>query len=205
MKIESIKNINITLLFSGPINHSLISQKDLSDLFKIGDIEKDKYTFIEAPGLKVFILPNQQKEIIFEANRILINDKTGRNPKDSEIVNDLQKLLNTNLLEKDRIIAYGFNYHVIAIPSNGSFKIEDLIGEKITNNIKGIKKGGISAVFEKAGIKYGLDLNILEEGEQKFLAHLNAHFDISELLNFGMLKEKISEEYKNFEEIIQKL
>lgn len=205
MKIESIKKINITLLFSGPINHSLISQQDLLNLFRTGDAEKDKYTFIDAPGLRVFILPNQQKEIIFEANRILINDRTGKSSKDSEVVNDLQRLLDTNLLEKDKIIAYGFNYDVIAIPSNGSFEVEDLIGKKIITIIKEIKKAGINISFEKDGVKYLLNLNILEESGKKFLALINVHFDISELPNFITLKEKILKEYKNFEEIIQKL
>lgn len=205
MKIESIKNVNITLLFSGPINHSLISQQDLLKLFEIGDVEKAKHTFIEAPGLKVLILPNQQKEIVLEANRIIINDKTGRNPEDNEVINDLQKLLKTSLLEKDKIAAYGFNYNIIAIPSNGSFKVKDLIGEKVTTTIKGIKKAGISTNFERSEIKYVLDLNILEEGGQKFSAHLNAHFDVSKLPDFKMLEERISKEYKNFEKIIQKL
>ncbi len=205
MKIEAIKNVNITLLFSGPINHLLISQKDLLDLFKVGDAEKDKHTFIEAPGLKVLILPNQQKEIIFEANRIFVNDKTGKDPKDSRVIDDLQKLLNTSLIEKDKIAAYGFNYNVVATPLKGSFKIEELIGEKITTNIKGIKKAGINTTFERSGVKYVLDLNILQEQGQKFSVHLNAHFDVSKLPDFETLKEKMSEEYKNFEKTIKKI
>jgi len=205
MKIESIKNVNITILFSRPINHLLISQKDLLDLFKISDPDKDKHTFIEAPGLKVFVLPAQQKEIVFEATRILINDKTGVDPKDSKVIDDLQKLLNTNLFEKDKIAAYGFNYDVVAIPPNGSFKIEDLIGQKITTSLGEIKKAGVNTSFEKNGVKYLLVLNILEEGGKKFSAHLNSHFDISILPDFETLKEKISKEYREFEDIIKKL
>ena len=205
MKIESIKNVNITLLFSGPINHLLVSQQDLFGLFKTSDIEKDKHTFIEAPGLKVFILPTQQKEIIFEANRILVNNKTGKNPENNELIVDLQKLLGTNLLEKDKVVAYGFNYDVIATPSSGNFNVKDLIGEKILANIAGIKKADININFEQKGIKYTVGLNPLDENGQKFLIHLNAHFDILKLPDFEVFKKNFVEEYKNLEEITQKL
>ena len=46
MKIESIKGINITLLFSLPLNHLLIDQKELVEMYKMGDAEQDATTFI---------------------------------------------------------------------------------------------------------------------------------------------------------------
>jgi len=92
MKIEAIKNINITISFSSSLNHLLISQKDLLELFKTGDPQKDLHTFIEAPGLKVLIFPNRQKDIVFEANRVLVNEKTGVRPEESKIIDNFQKI-----------------------------------------------------------------------------------------------------------------
>lgn len=63
MKIETIKSVNITMLFASPINHLLISREGLLNLFKTDDKEKDKMAFIEAPGLKVLIFPNQKKRV----------------------------------------------------------------------------------------------------------------------------------------------
>lgn len=78
MKIESVKNLNITLLFSAPLNHNLVSQQELFGSFKTDDPKDDLNSFIAAPGIRALIFPNRQKEIIFEANRILINEKTGK-------------------------------------------------------------------------------------------------------------------------------
>lgn len=76
MKIETIKNVNIAVLFSEPLNHLLISQKGLLDLFKTRDQQKNQHTFVEAPCLKVLIFPNLKKEVVFEWVRVLVNDKS---------------------------------------------------------------------------------------------------------------------------------
>jgi len=115
MKIEAIKNINITVLFSAPINHLLVSQEELLNLFKSGDQQRDQHNFIEAPGLKVVAFPNLKKDIVFEASRFLINDKNEVIEK-TQIIDDLQKIINSSMIEKDKIIAYGFNYDTIVYP-----------------------------------------------------------------------------------------
>lgn len=52
MKPQEIINKNITILFSEPLNHLLISPTELINSFKIGDEKLDRHTFIEAPVLK---------------------------------------------------------------------------------------------------------------------------------------------------------
>lgn len=91
MNIESVKNINITLLFSSPLNHLLISQSDLLNKFKSEDADDNQHSFIGAPGLKILLFPKKQKEIVFEPTRILLNDKTGIAVENTEVVDDLQK------------------------------------------------------------------------------------------------------------------
>ena len=205
MRIESIKNVNITALFSAPLNHLLISQGDLLKLFKTGDQENDKHTFIEAPGLKVLMFPKRQKEIVFEANRILINEKTGVEPGKSEVVEYLQKILDGNFIEKDKIAAYGYNYDVMIVSDNDGFKVDDFVGKKFAS-LAEIKSAGINISFDKNNIKYVFETRPLSDNDQKLVAHFNAHFSVSKLPSNKELKENLKiqfEELKN--SIIEKI
>jgi len=176
MKIETIKNINITVLFASPINHLLVSQKGLFDLFKTGDETKDKMAFIEAPGLKVLIFPNRKKEFVFEGVRILVNDKSEVLPENSEVIDDFEKIIKSDMVEQDKIVAYGFNYDAVIMPENSNFKNSDLVGSKIAD-IPGIKSVGVNMVFEKNDIAYAFEIKPIGS-EQKFIAHFNAHFSM---------------------------
>jgi len=204
MKMERVKNINITVLFSTPINHLLISQKGILDSLKSGDIEKDKHTSLEAPGLKVLILPNRRKEFVFEGVRILINDKTGKEPKDSDIMNDFQKIMES--IEQNKIVAYGFNYDATIIPSDteAGLSIDDLVGTKIAK-IPNIKSAGVNISLEEAGTSYVLEIKPIGS-ESKFIAHFNAHFKITDKLPSSLeLKKQIISQFNKFKEIIKKI
>lgn len=202
MKIEVIKNVNITALFSTPINHLLISQKDLIDLFKTNNQKNDERTFVEAPGLKVLVFPNRQKEIVFEATRILINNKTGRNPEETEVVDDLYSILKMDLIEQDKLSAYGFNYDVVVVPESDSFNINDLIGSKIAK-IENIKNAGVNLSFEKDNIIYILDIKPIRG--QRFVAHLNVHFSANKLPSQQDLKKDIKIQFEELKSILQKI
>lgn len=203
MKIESIKNINITLLFSEPLNHLLVSQKGLLDLFKTGDQQKDLHTFVEAPGLKVLIFPNLKKEFVFEGVRVLINDKSETVIEKSEIVNDFRKILDSNMFNMDKLAAYGFNYDAVVIPENDNFKISDLVGAKIAG-IENIKNAGVNVLFEKGSITYALEIKPIGR-EKKFVAHFNAHFSVNKLPRDQELKKAMENQFIEFKNIIQKI
>ncbi len=203
MRIESIKNVNITALFSAPFNHLLISQKDLLDLFKTGNQENDEHAFIEAPGLKILIFPKRQKEIVFESNRILINEKTGVEPEKSEVVEYLQKILEGNFIEKDKIAAYGYNYDIVIEPEGGGFKIDDFIGKKFSSLVE-IKSAGINISFDKNNIKYVFETRPLKDNDQKLVAHFNAHFSVSELPSNKELKESLRAQFEELKNSIIK-
>lgn len=205
MKIESIKNVNITILFSEPLNHILISQRDLLDLFKTGDQENDKHTFIEAPGLKVLVFPNRQREIIFEANRILINEKTGTEPEKSEIIDYLQKILDSSFIEKNKIAAYGYNYDLVIASNDESFKISDFVGNKIVS-LAEIKSAGINISFDKNNIKYVFETKPIRDNDQKFVAHFNVHFSVGQLPSDKELKEDLKAQFEEFKNnIVEKI
>ncbi|MCG2808737.1 MAG: hypothetical protein L6275_00100, partial [Candidatus Portnoybacteria bacterium] len=191
------------MLFSAPINHLLVSQKDLLDLFKTGDQEKNKHAFVEAPGFKVLIFPNRQKEIVFEATRILVNDKTGREPKKTEIVDDLQTVLKIDGVEQDKLVAYGFNYDVVITPGRDNFNINNLVSDKIAS-MENIKNAGVHLSFEKDNIVYALDIKPIRI-KQKFVAHFNAHFSANKLPAAKILKKGISAQFEELINILKKI
>lgn len=203
VKIEAVKNVNITVLFASSINHLLISQGGLLDLFKTGDEAKDKRTFVEAPGLKVVIFPNRKKELVFEGTRILVNDKNEVLPKDSDIIDDFEKIIKSDMVEQNKVAAFGFNYDAVVIPENSSFKSNDLVGSKVAG-IEGIKSAGVNILFEKEGTTYVLEIKPIGS-EQKFVAHFNAHFSTNKLPGTKELKEKINKEFLEFKNTIEKI
>lgn len=205
MKIEAVKDVNITVLFTSPINHLLVSQKGLLDMFKIGDLQKDQHTFVEAPGLKVLIFLNQKKDFVFEGTRILVSDKSEVLPKDSAIMDDFEKIIKSDMVEQNKIAAYGFNYDAIVIPENGNFKISELVGSKIAD-IKdiNIKSAGVNISFEKKNTTYVLEIKPIGI-EQKFIAHFNAHFSTNKLPAVDELKLKIIKEFTEFETVIRQI
>lgn len=203
MKIEAIKNVNITALFASPINHLLVSQRGLLDLFKTGNEDKDKMAFIEAPGLKVLIFPNRKKEFVFEGIRILVNDKSETLPENSEVIDDFEKIIKSDMVEKDKVAAYGFNYDAVVMPEDSNFKNSDLVGSKIAD-IQGIKSVGVSMIFEKNNTAYTFEIKPIGS-EQKFIAHFNAHFSANKLPDAKELKEKMNRELLEFKDIVKKI
>lgn len=205
MNIQSIKNVNITVLFANPINHNVISQKELVDLFKTGKQKEDLHTFIEAPGLKVLIFPNRQKELIFETNRILINEKTGNTPEKVTIINDIEKVIKELSDIKDSNIAgYGFNYNVV-VDQSSNFKIEDIAGKKISS-LSGIKSVGVKVGYEKNSVKYLLEINPFEVSvEKKIAVHFNVHFSQNKFPNAKELKDEIENKFNELKLLLEKL
>lgn len=201
MKIESTKNINVTLLFASPFNHLLITQRDLLSLYNTGDPKKDEHTFVEAPGLKILIFPNRQKEIIFEASRILINDKTGGDLASSEVVADLFRITTQNFIEQNKQIAYGFNFDVLTAPNDDNFEIADLIGDRIAS-LTEIKSAGITISFDMDSISHMLEIKPIIGEVQKFLVHFNAHYNEDSLPEESTMIQRMNEQFNEFRSFI---
>jgi hypothetical protein len=200
MKAKDIKQVNITVIFSESLNHLLIPNMDLFELFKTSDEKLDKHTFLEAPGLKVLVLVNRQKEIIFEANRILINDKSKREPSKSEVVDDLEKIIQKGLVDRSKIVAYGFNYDLIAeSEKNDPTKF---INPEIQLMIPSIKSVGIKLTFEKNDHQQTLDVTPLRE--KSFLVHINTHYS-RKLENAKEVKVQLQKDFSGFINLMKKL
>lgn len=202
MKIQGLKNLNITLLFSTPLNHLLISQSDVIKLFTTGDVQKDLFSFVEAPGLKAAMFPNQKKDVAFEASRVVLNDKSEVEIGKSAIITDLRKILNAKLfVDQSKLLAYGFNYDFLVELDNGS----DLIGKKISE-LRGvtIKNAGVNFSFEKNGVTNALSITPTGK-EKQFLVHLNSNFNSTDIPEDKVLNEQIIAQFKDLEEILNNL
>jgi len=201
MKIQGLKNLNITLLFSVPLNHLLISQADVIKLFSTGDSQKDLFNFVEAPGLKVAIFPNQKKDIAFESLRVSLNDKSEVEIDKSTLITDFRKVLDSGFIDKSKIIAYGFNYDFLIELDNSN----DLIGAKISKipDIT-IKSAGVNISFEKDGLTHMLTITPTGQ-EKKFISHFNSHFNSNDIPTNEILKTQIQEQFNEFKEMIENL
>ena len=124
-------------------------------------------------------------------------------PNDSDVIDDFEKIIKSNMDEPGKVAAYGFNYDAVIIPGNSSFKISDLIGTKVAG-IQNIRSAGVNILFEKDGATYVLEIKPIGS-EQKFVAHFNAHFSTNKLPDDRELKEKINKEFFEFKNAIEKI
>lgn len=202
MKVNEIVNKNITILFSEAINHLLISPTDLIRLFKTGNEKLDLHTFIEAPGFKVLVFPNREKEIIFEANRILINDKTKEEPAKSEIFDYLENIIEKNkTIDKDKILAYGFNFDVIALSEKR--KSKDFLNPGVINLFDNVKSTSFRLFFEKDSLLQDFQVSPTAI-ESQFLIHANTHHS-GGLEKKEKMRKKFLEDFNKVIKLIEKL
>lgn len=201
MRIQGLKNLNITLLFSDPLNHLSFTQDDIIKLFKTGDQQKDLFNFIGAPELKVVIFPNQKKDIAFEKLYIKLNDKSGVEIEKSILIDDLRKILDSSFIDQSKIIAYGFNYDILVELDNGN----NLIGSKISKipDIN-IINAGINISFEKDKLTHVLTITPMGQ-EKMFVVHFNTHFNSNKIPKNNVLKKQISAQFKEFKKILKNL
>ena len=198
VKIKNFKNTNITLIFSVPLNHLLITQSALFKLFSTGDAQKDTNNFIEAPGLKVMIFPSQGKEFVFESNRLLINDKSDSAVISSSLIPGFQKILDSGMVDTKDIVAYGFNYDIaIALDEN---TVATFLNPKIVKSLD-IKSAGISVTFNREGTEYKLQIAPSGQGND-FIAHLNVQYNAHSLPDALALQKDFEAQSEMFKKII---
>lgn len=120
------------------------------------------------------------------------------------MVNDLRVIMEKSFFEKEKIVAYGFNYEIVAIPDGADFQIDDLISEKIAK-IGGIKGAGVSIVFGKDDTRQVLKIEPLEGIDQKFNVSLNIHYSKKDLPSFDDLRKDLIFSFKEFVDVIAKI
>ncbi len=200
MKIQSLKNVNITVLFSAPLNHLLISPDKITKFFITGDPQKDGFNFIEAPGVRVIIFPNQKKDVTFEPFRLIVSDRSGVDIEHSTIVSDFKKVFDTDLVDPSKMVAYGFNFDISVETEKG--ELVNIVGSKLLE-LPDAQVGGATVLFAKGGIKYVLDMKRINE--KIYLVHLNVHFVTSVIPDIRLITRNIHLQFKELGNIIQNL
>lgn len=210
MTIDSIKKINITLLISEPINHSLVNQTSLLSLFNVVDKKTEdfkKYSFVQAPGLTVLNLIEEKKEIIFDYNRVLINDLFSTDPDSSNLAECIMKFVDgANLIQMDKIAAIGFNFTLVA-DNKKKINYNNILTKKTLESFIGkgenIEKAGfkINVLGKKA--KKEIQLNSISEGKSIIAA--NYHFDGNTIIVHNKIREEMKESFNDLLKIINKV
>lgn len=201
MKIQSVKQINITILFPEPLNHALVSIPDLREKLKTGNEDQDKINIVEAPGLKVLIFPVRKREVVFEQNRLLINVKEPEDPAKSDIFEYLDKGFEQTKQDRKKIAAYGFNFDAI-VTGNGK---GNLLGNRVIKAIKvPIEEQGVKVTFTVKDRRFTLQLNPTgTPGE--LLGNINIHHASNILPDNKVLQKEIEEDLEEFHNLIQRL
>jgi hypothetical protein len=207
MKIKSRENIqlNITAVFS-EIDHAHITAEKMREVFGLTEEEKRKSPFFEIPGVKSLIFPpERQKDIIFEANRIRLNDKSRKEPKDSDLVQDFYKAFE-NLVDKTKLIAYGFNYDIL-VTTEEPVEYKIFIGKKMLSILNSgvLSEGGMRMVYRKDNKRFDLQISPIVGQSKQFIVHLNVHYDATKIEDFTLIQNQFVQEYSEIQKIINQL
>lgn len=201
MSTKELKLVNITALFEH-LDLSLISNEDIKKRLEFSQ-EKDKGTsFIEAPGLKAIILPSRKTGIIFEQNKLRIDDTSGNKPEETKIVDYFFNI--NDLLGQYNFLAYGLNFGV-SVKSEKEFKFEEYLSEKIKKSIDGTIEGAGAVVsFSKGDKKFLLNMKP-SANPKELIFNLNVHNVTENLPEKDSLAKEISEYYPIFNDQIDKI
>tara|TARA_B100000745_G_scaffold300150_2_gene253000 strand:- start:8603 stop:9211 length:609 start_codon:yes stop_codon:yes gene_type:complete len=202
MRIESIKGLNITTLFSEPLEQKVISGSTVVDLLKESNKQKDlNSSTIEGPGIKVIIVPDLKKDFVFENVRVLINDKGSQDPTETSIMEDLNLFFEKGIISQKKVTSYGFNFDAL-VNSEDSFEVKDLISKKIANLVH-VSQAGVSINFIEEEKKYMFEIKPVS-ADKKYLAHLNVHYP-SGLSDIESIKKDFVKEFLKFKDLIDKI
>lgn len=203
VKSQEIKQLNITAIFQ-EIDHTSITAEKLRKIFELSEKEEKNSPFLElSPNIKILGMPNRQKDIIVEAKRLKVNDNSGKESSESDLIKYFEIAFN-NLIDKNKLTAYGFNYDIL-ITSREKIDFKKFIGRDLLKTLSGISiiETGIRLILSKKGKRY--DLQISPTGDPyKILFHSNAHFSLKKI-NFSQLQKQFNENYLELLEIIKKI
>ena len=207
MKIKSqeIKQLNITAVFS-EIDHTSITAEKMRKVFELTEEEKKNSPFLEpSPVVKILAIPNRKKDIIIESNRLRVNDRSGKKPKESDLIQDFRKVFE-NLVGKEKIVAYGFNYDILVLTEQPiDYKI--FIGNKMLSIIDGgmLSEAGMRMIYRKDNKRFDPQISPIVGNVNQFLLHLNIHYDKKEIKNFDFFQDQFIQGYLETQRITNQL
>jgi len=206
MKIQSqeIKQLNITAVFK-EIDHTSITAQKMREVLGLNEGENKNSPFFEIPGVKSLVVPSRQKDIAFESNRLRVNDKSGKEPKDSNLVQDFNKVFE-NLVDRTKLVAYGFNYDIL-VTTEESVDYKTFVGEKMLSILNGgiLSEAGMRMVYKKDDKRFDLQISPIGGRPKQFVVHLNIHYDTDKIEDFTLIQNQFVQGYSEVQKIISQL
>lgn len=203
IKSKEIKQLNITAVFE-EIDYISITAEKMRKAFELNEKERRSSPFLEpSPSTKILGIPNRQKDIIIQDNRLRVNDNSGKEPTKSELAKYFQIAFN-NFVDEIKLIAYGFNYDIL-VKSEKKINFKKLLGRDMLKSLLGssILESGTRVLFTKREKLY--DLRISPTGDPyEILFHLNAHYSLKKI-NLPQLRKQLNENYLELIRIMEEV
>lgn len=199
---KSLFSSNIAFIF----NEKNFSQPENGQFASLFGGEKAKGAkFIDDPIIKakVLILPNAGLKLTLKNRRMMIDDQTAKNPKESSLIAEAKDIVD-KLFKNQTLDGFGFNFDVYyrfnnVIPIRDIF--EHFFGEEMLKK-KDLRDFGFQFTLEKKGGI--LDVYFLKITAPLELAvHFNRHFPKKELPNLDDLRQMFENCYNEMDEAIQ--
>jgi hypothetical protein len=196
MQIKDLSLLNVTILLEESIDHNVFANKDIFNIFSNAD-EDIKHVIIEGPGVKIYQFPENKFEVIFEPQRLIVNDKSGVNYMESLVS---EKTIKIAELAKVKSKAFGYNFD-FRVEVERDFVIADILGKKLSD-FDEITSIGASLQFKKAGSNIGLDIKPINAISNEFIIHVNVHHDSTLPVSKEEVIEKLNSAYGTANEVI---
>lgn len=198
----TIKILNAVAVLKG-VNLTTLTPQQLLSPFQENNLQDKGIKLLEVKGIYIVIFPYKEIDIIIEASRILVNDRSGVEPKKSKLINYFKIALNS-YTEKKSLQAYGFNYDV-SVETNKPFNFKTLLSNKVNSLARGKRylKSYARIAYESEKKKYDLRITPLQKNTQLSM-HLNVHFQEVKI-NFKSLKDLLVTEYGEIQRVLRRL
>lgn len=191
---NTVKRLNITFVFSEPLNHAFITPERVVKVFAQTNGAQEKHNLIQAPNLLVLLLRESKKEIIFEQNRVLINDNSGVSPEESNIIDLADKVHAGSFARKDATSAEGYNFDLIITKPDATIEPAIFLPTDFSSTFsqkdETIVASGMKMRIQAKGLRKELQVELLNENSVLF--HANYHYT-------GKIAENTSKRHKRFQ------
>lgn len=206
--INSIKRLNITFVFSEPLNHILINSGKIVQVFAGSGENQEKYNSIQAPNFFVLQLQESQKEIAFEKNRVILSDKSGVEPKKSDLSEMAEKVFSETLAKLENISAEGYNFDLEITYPDEEVASNFFLSKKLSNSLKIRKEeeiltSGIRTRIQGKHARREIQTEILSSNSIFF--HLNYHYTKKIAESSEVRRRRFQQNYNDAVKITQKL
>lgn len=197
---KHIQRSNIMLVYpAGTLK--LPEPTEVFNLYSGKDASGSVFSDTPSLGTRIFEFPVPGFQIVFEPDRLRLEDKSSRQPKDSRLASELQRII-TALYSAMRPTAFGFNYDII-------YRLDAVV--PVREIMSGFLKPSLLEDIKDFGWQYTLNKNKGKQSETYFFkvvspieygVHANFHFNESELPKSNDLQTMFERCYTEVDESI---